>query len=49
MTATSDLSAPAESSRQCRAAFGNALDVIGAVEPTVADAIRGELADQRGR
>ena len=29
------------------AAFRNALDVIAAVEPTVADAIRGELTDQR--
>ena len=29
------------------AAYRNALEVIGAVEPTVADAIRAELADQR--
>ena len=29
------------------AAYRNALDVIAAVEPTIADAIRGELTDQR--
>ena len=29
------------------AAYRNALDVIGAVEPTIADAIRSELTDQR--
>ncbi len=45
MTVTSEPSAT-EASR-ASAAYRNALDVIDAVEPTVAGAIRGELADQR--